>query len=158
PQGRVARRTGARAPFRPSARAQDITLAQLKTATKNPMTDLPALEQQLLRDIAAAADEAAIESVRVAALGRNGSISALLKTPGSIPPEERKHQGARINAMKEHVSAAISARREELKSAALDARLNTEGVDVTLPVREPAAEVGRIHPVTQVTEELIAIF
>jgi phenylalanyl-tRNA synthetase alpha chain len=122
------------------------------------MTDLPALEQQLLRDIAAATDEPAIESIRVAALGKNGSISALLKTLGSIAPEQRKHQGARINAVKERVNAAISARRDELKNAALDARLNTERVDVTLPVREPAAEIGRIHPVTQVTEELIAIF
>src|SRR5580704_15623069 len=121
------------------------------------MTDLPALEQQLLRDIAAATDEPAIESIRVAVLGKNGSISALLKTLGSIAPEQRKHQGARINAVKERVNAAISARRDELKNAALDARLNTESVDVTLPVREPAAEIGRIHPVTQVTEELIAI-
>jgi len=122
------------------------------------MTDLPALEQQLLRDIAAANDEPAIESIRVAALGKNGSISALLKTLGSIPAEERKHQGACINAVKERVSAAIASRRDELKNVALDARLNTESVDVTLPVREPAGEIGRIHPVTQVTEELIAIF
>jgi phenylalanyl-tRNA synthetase alpha chain len=122
------------------------------------MTDIRALETELLAAIAAAGDEAALEAVRVAALGRHGSLSALLKTLGAMAPEERKQQGALINALKDRVTAAIAARRQELKELALAQRLNTETVDVTLPVRDPPAEIGRVHPITQVTDELIAIF
>ena len=122
------------------------------------MTDVRALETELLAAIAAAGDEAALEAVRVAALGRHGSVSALLKTLGAMTPEERKQQGALINALKDRVTAAIAARRQELKELTLAQRLNTETVDITLPVSEPPAEVGRVHPITQVTDELIAIF
>src|SRR5712672_1748282 len=100
------------------------------------MSDIDQLEQQILADIAAAGDEGALEAVRVAALGKSGSVSALLKTLGSMTAEERKQQGPRINGLKDSVGAALAARRETLKSAALDQRLNTETVDVTLPVRE----------------------
>ena len=112
------------------------------------MTDIAQLEQQILADIAAASDEAALEAVRVAALGKSGSITALLKTLGTLPPDERKRQGPLINGLKDRVNAALAARREALKSAALEARLNTESVDVTLPVREAPAEIGRMHPIT----------
>ena len=122
------------------------------------MTDTAQLEQQILADVAAAGDEAALEAVRVAALGKNGSITALLKTLGTLPPEERKTQGPLINGLKDRVNAALAARREALKDAALEARLNTESVDVTLPVREAPAEIGRVHPITQVIDELTAIF
>jgi phenylalanyl-tRNA synthetase alpha chain len=122
------------------------------------MTDLRALETELLTAIAAAADEAALETVRVTALGRNGSISALLKTLGTMTPDERKQHGAAINGVKDHVTAALAARKDALKELALDQRLNTEAVDVTLPVREPPAETGRLHPITQVVDELTAIF
>jgi len=122
------------------------------------MTDLNALESALLSNIAAARDEAAIEAIRIAALGKNGSVSAFLKTLGSMTPAERRERGPLINRLKERVSAAISARKEEFRNAALDARLVSETVDVTLPVREPPAEIGRIHPITQVTDELVAIF
>ena len=81
-------------------------------------------------------------TVRVSALGKKGAISELLKTLGTMSPEERKQNGPRINGLKDEVSAAIAARREVLKALALDARLNTETVDVTLPVREPPAEAG----------------
>src|SRR5580692_2267533 len=106
------------------------------------MSDIAQLEQQILADVSGAADEAALEAVRVAALGKSGSVSALLKTLGGMTPEERKERGPRINGLKEQVTAAIAARRETLKAAALDRRLNTETVDVTLPVRESPAEVG----------------
>jgi phenylalanyl-tRNA synthetase alpha chain len=122
------------------------------------MTDLTKLEHDIVAAIAAAADEAALEAVRVASFGKSGSVSALLKTLGGMTPDERKVQGPLINGLKERVTAALAARREALKSAALDARLNTEAVDVTLPVREPAAETGRIHPVSQVIDELTTIF
>jgi phenylalanyl-tRNA synthetase alpha chain len=122
------------------------------------MSDLNSLEPKLFGDIAAASDEAALEAVRVAALGKSGSVSALLKTLGAMTPEQRKEQGPLINGLKDRVTAAIAARRDALKAAALDARLNTESVDVTLPVREAPAEIGRVHPVSQVFDELTAIF
>jgi phenylalanyl-tRNA synthetase alpha chain len=122
------------------------------------MTDTTQLEQQILADVAAAGDDAALETVRVAALGKSGSLTALLKMLGTLPPEERKTQGPLINGLKDRVSAALASRRDALKDAALEARLNTESVDVTLPVREAPAEIGRVHPITQVTDELTAIF
>jgi phenylalanyl-tRNA synthetase alpha chain len=122
------------------------------------MTDIAQLENELTTAVASAADEAALEAVRVAALGRNGSITGLLKSLGAMTPDERRTQGAAINGLKDRVTAALEARRAALKNAALDARLNTETVDVTLPVREAASEAGRIHPISQVIDELTAIF
>jgi len=122
------------------------------------MTDTAQLEQQILTAAAAAGDETALETVRVAALGKNGSVTALLKTLGTLSPDERKSQGPLINGLKDRVNAALAARRDAFKNLALEARLNTEGIDVTLPVREAAAETGRVHPITQVTDELTAIF
>ena len=122
------------------------------------MNEMQKLEQDTLGAIAAASDEAALEAVRVAALGKSGSVSALLKTLGGMTPESRKEQGPLINGLKERVTDALAARREALKGAALDARLNSETVDVTLPVRESPAETGRIHPVSQVMDELTTIF
>jgi phenylalanyl-tRNA synthetase alpha chain len=122
------------------------------------MSDIAQLEQELMQAIAAAADEAALEAVRVAALGRNGSVTALLKTLGAMTPDERRSRGAQINALKDRVTAALAARKEAFKGAALDARLATETIDVTLPVREAPAEIGRVHPISQVVDELTAIF
>jgi phenylalanyl-tRNA synthetase alpha chain len=122
------------------------------------MTDIAQLEQLILAEVAAAADEPALEAVRVASLGKSGSVSALLKTLGTMSPEERKLQGPLINGLKDRVNAALVARREALKGVALDARLNSESIDVTLPVREAPAEIGRVHPITQVVDELTAIF
>ena len=122
------------------------------------MSDLESLETKLMADIAGAPDEGALEAVRISALGKSGSVSALLKTLGSLSPDERKTAGARINGLKDRVNEALAARREILKAAALDQRLNTETVDVTLPVRESAAEIGRMHPISQVVDELTAIF
>ncbi len=122
------------------------------------MSDTVQIEQKILADIAAAGDEATLEAVRVAALGKQGSVSALLKTLGTMAPEERKNQGPLINGLKDRVNAAFAARREAFKRAALETRLNTESVDVTLPVREAPFEIGCVHPITQVTDELTAIF
>src|SRR3954447_21227979 len=122
------------------------------------MTDLAHLEQDILSQIAAAGDEAALEAVRVAALGKKGSISALLSTLGKMSPDERKTRGAAINLAKDKVSEALTARRDILKSAALDARRAPETIDVTLPLRETPTEQGRVHPLSQVMDELTAIF
>src|SRR5258708_26147159 len=122
------------------------------------MTDLAKLECQILTDIAAASDEVALEAVRVGALGKKVSISALLATLGKMSPDERKTEGAAINLAKDKVTQALTARSEILKSAALDARLASETIDVTLPLRDTPAEQGRIHPLSQVMDELTTIF
>jgi phenylalanyl-tRNA synthetase alpha chain len=122
------------------------------------MTDLAQLETETLQAIATANDEGALENVRVAALGKKGSISALLSTLGKMSPDERKTAGAAINALKDKVTASLGERRGLLKEAALEKRLKAETLDVTLPTREAAIETGRIHPISQVMDELTAIF
>jgi phenylalanyl-tRNA synthetase alpha chain len=122
------------------------------------MTDLAQLEAQTLAAIESASDEAALEVVRVNALGKKGSISALLATLGKMSPEERKTEGAKINALKDRVGEALAARKNLLKEAALSMRLASETLDVTLPTRPAALETGRVHPISQVMDELTAIF
>ena len=122
------------------------------------MSDLVALRRETLAAIEGASDEPALEAVRVAALGKKGAISALLATLGKLSPDERKTHGAAINALKDQVTEALAARRAILKKAALAAQLEREAEDVTLPVRLPGVETGRIHPLSQVTEEIVAIF
>jgi phenylalanyl-tRNA synthetase alpha chain len=122
------------------------------------VADLTALEQEITRAIAAAGDEAALEAVRVGALGRKGSVSELLKTLGSMTPDERREQGPLINGLKDRVNAALTERKAALAEQALEVRLNTETVDVTLPVPDAPAEAGRIHPISQVIDELTVIF
>ena len=122
------------------------------------MTDLSLLKTETLAAIAAAADEAGLEAVRVAALGKKGSISAQLATLGKMSPDERKTAGAEINALKDEVTGALGERRAVLKAAALEARLKAEALDVTLPVRPAGIESGRIHPISQVMDEVTAIF
>jgi len=119
-------------------------------------TDLETLESELQSAIAGAADERALEAVRVAALGKKGTVSERLKGLGAMTPEERKTAGPALNGLKNQVAAAIETRRAQLREAELEERLKTEGVDVTLPARPD--QQGSIHPVTQVLEEVIAIF
>ena len=122
------------------------------------MTELTNLQNEILAAVAGAQDEAAIEAVRVAALGKKGSVSELLKTLGGMTPEERQTRGAAINELKTLVTDAITARKSDLKEAAIAARLKAETLDVTLPVRSSPAERGRIHPISQVVDEITAIF
>jgi phenylalanyl-tRNA synthetase alpha chain len=120
------------------------------------MTDIATLERDIASTIAAAPDEAALEQVRVSALGKKGSISELLKTLGGMSPEERKEKGPQFNTLRDRISDAIAARKAELQEQALNSRLASERVDVTLPARpEPQ---GTIHPVSQVLDEITAIF
>jgi phenylalanyl-tRNA synthetase alpha chain len=122
------------------------------------MTDLALLERDVLAAIAAAPDEAAIEELRISALGKAGSISALLKTLGAMTPDERKEKGPLINGLRDRVQSAIAARKEALGDAALEARLASERIDVTLPVQDGPEARGRIHPISQVIDEITAIF
>lgn len=114
------------------------------------------LRDTYLEKIASASDEDALEALRVAALGKKGEISLKMRELGQMTPEERQTAGPALNALKDEINAAITAKRAALGDAALDARLKTEWLDVTLPARHRA--VGSIHPVSQVTEEITAIF
>src|SRR5436190_15520749 len=120
------------------------------------MTDLSSLEADLSGQIAAAADLNALEAVRVAALGKTGTISNLLKTLGSMSPDERKTQGPAINGLRDRVAAAIAERKAALEGAALEAQLAAEGVDLTLPA--PPRRKGSVHPTMQVMDEMTEIF
>jgi phenylalanyl-tRNA synthetase alpha chain len=133
-------------------------IIQALASGKGPMTDLNQLEHDLLTQVDAAGDEAALESVRVSALGKKGSVSELLKTLGAMTPEDRKERGPLINGLRDRIQTAIAARRETLAEAALEARLAAERIDVTLPTPEAPETRGRIHPISQVIEELTAIF
>jgi phenylalanyl-tRNA synthetase alpha chain len=120
------------------------------------MSNIQTLERDILAAIAAASDEAALDTVRVSALGKKGSVSELLKTLGGMSADERKTQGPLINGLRDRIGEAIAARKAALGDAALDARLSAERIDVTLPARpEPQ---GTIHPVNQVLDEITAIF
>ena len=114
------------------------------------------LQSRFEQDVAAATDLAALDAVRVAALGKSGEVTALLKTLGAMSPEERQVEGPRINALREAVTAAIAAKKEALENAELDRRLATERLDLSLPARE--APRGSVHPVSQVMDELTEIF
>jgi len=120
------------------------------------MDGLDGLKSRLLGAVAAASSEAALEEVRVAALGKKGEVSALMATLGKMDPEARKAAGAALNGLKDEIDAAIRARKAALADAALDERLRAEWLDVTLPGRP--RRTGTIHPVSQVTEEVTAIF
>ncbi len=120
------------------------------------MSDLKSLETDLMAKIDAAGDGGALEDIRVHALGKKGVVSERMKTLGKMSPEERKEMGPVLNGLKTRIGEAIEAKKSALEEAALDARLATEKVDVTLPVRPEAK--GKIHPVSQVTEEIVAIF
>ncbi|WP_426012985.1 phenylalanine--tRNA ligase subunit alpha [Caulobacter sp. DWR2-3-1b2] len=120
------------------------------------MTDLTPLEADVLAQVAAAGDLAALDAVRVSALGKTGSISGLLKTLGAMSPDERKERGAAINVLRDRVQTALSDRKAALETAALDARLASETLDLTLPA--PYRRKGGVHPTMQTLDEMIAIF
>lgn len=120
------------------------------------MTDIATLQNELTAAIEAAESPEALEAVRIAALGKQGSVSALLKTMGSMSPEERQVRGPLINGLRETVSDALAAKKAALDTAVLNARLATERLDMTLPA--PSAPQGSVHPVSQVMDELAEIF
>jgi phenylalanyl-tRNA synthetase alpha chain len=120
------------------------------------MDGLDTLKAKYLTAVANAADEAALEEVRLSALGKKGEISALMATLGKMDPDQRKAAGAMLNLLKDEIDAGLRAKKAALSDAALDARLRAEWLDVTLPARP--RRIGTIHPISQVMEELTAIF
>jgi phenylalanyl-tRNA synthetase alpha chain len=120
------------------------------------MQGISGLRDKYLAAIGAADSEAALEAVRVRALGRKGEVSQLMRGLGGMDPDERRAAGPALNALKDDIAEAIAAAKRALADAALEARLAAEWADVTLPGR-PRPQ-GSIHPVSRVTEELVAIF
>ena len=116
------------------------------------------LKNEIIAAIEAAQDMRALEDVRVAALGKKGSVSALLKTLGGMSNEERQVNGPLFNALRDKLTDTIQAKKAALDSAALNARLSEETLDMTLPIAPDAQFQGRIHPVSQAMEEINAIF
>jgi len=119
-------------------------------------SDTHEIGSSLLDRIAAAADLGALEAERVAALGKQGAVTQLLKSLGAMTPEERQSEGPRIHGLRERVSEALAERRASLEAEALERRLATEGLDITLPLASPPQ--GSVHPVSQVLDELAEIF
>ncbi len=128
------------------------------TPPDTPHPDLDTLEGELIRAISGAADLGALEEVRVAALGRKGRVSELMQRLGQLPPDARKSFGQAVNQMKDRVGEALEAKRAALAGAALSEELAASRADVTLPVRPGPLAEGRIHPVSQATDEVIEIF
>ena len=123
--------------------------------------DLAALRDATAAELAAAADLRAWDAVRVGVLGKSGRLTALLKGLGQVPAEQRKERGAALNRLKGELEGLIETRRTALEAAALEARLASERLDVTLPPRPfpPAgADQGAIHPISRTMEELVALF
>lgn len=120
------------------------------------MEDLEKLESELRAQIEGAPDLRALDEVRVAALGKKGTVSLMMRGLGKMDPEERQRVAPALNRLKAGLGDAIAARKRGLERAELEERLASERVDITLPVRPEAA--GRIHPVSQVMDEITEIF
>ncbi|QIB64646.1 phenylalanine--tRNA ligase subunit alpha [Kineobactrum salinum] len=120
------------------------------------MDNLTPLAEEAKAAIAAAADSAALEQLRVDFLGKKGRLTELLKGLGKLSAEERPAAGARINVVKQELQELIGARKAELEAAAVAARLATETIDVTLPGR--GQSTGGIHPVTRTIERMEDFF
>lgn len=120
------------------------------------MSDIEPLSTQALADIAAAQSPDALEALRVALLGKSGSITAQLKALGVLPADQRKSAGEAINRARDAIGEALSARKIALDEIVLGARLAGESIDVTLPGRDSAR--GGLHPVTRTLERITEIF
>ena len=118
--------------------------------------ELGALRESTLRDIAAAADTAALEGVRVGVLGKKGSLTGYLRGMGQLPKEERATVGKTANEVRDAVESALAARKDELARAELLAKMDAEAVDVTLPGR--AQQVGCRHLISGIIDEIEDIF
>jgi phenylalanyl-tRNA synthetase alpha chain len=139
-----------------TCRSRPFAYAGDQQANEPPMTDIATLQSQIMAAIEAAETPEALEAVRIDALGKQGSVSALLKTLGQMSPEERQQQGPVINGLREAVTGAIAAKKEAQETAILNERLATERLDMTLPA--PELPRGSVHPVSQVMDELAEIF
>lgn len=128
----------------------------LRFILEEDMSDINNLKAELSDMIEAANDLQSLEQVRVTALGKKGRITDLMKTLGGMEPEERKTAGQALNALKDEIAALIAKQESALKRQAMEEKLATETIDVTLSTRPE--QKGHIHPISQVIEELTSIF
>ena len=120
------------------------------------LADLDAVRVRVLAEITAASELTALDDIRVSALGKKGEVSLMMRGLGKMTPEEKQVAGPALNALKNEINSALAARKAALGDAALEERLRSEWLDVTAPSRP--AQQGSIHPISQVTEEITAIF
>jgi phenylalanyl-tRNA synthetase alpha chain len=120
------------------------------------MDEIETIKGEMLGELAKASSLAALEELRVAALGRKGRVTELMKGLGALDAEKRKEAGRALNALKDALESAIEARKLSLGDAELEAKLARDRIDVTLPAR-PESQ-GRIHPISQTIDEIAAIF
>ena len=120
------------------------------------MSDIESLSTQALADIATAESPDAVEQLRVALLGKSGSVTTQLKQLGALPADQRKAAGEAINRARDAIGDALSARKAILEHAALDARLAGETIDITLPGRNGTR--GGLHPISRTLERIADIF
>ena len=121
--------------------------------------DIGNIEEQrleVLSQIAAAQDSGGLEQLRVAVLGKKGSLTAMLRTLGSLPAEQRAQAGQAVNALRDELESAFNARRDLLADRELDARIAAGGLDVTLPGRQ--ASIGSQHLNSQIIAEICEVF
>src|SRR4051794_22456323 len=129
--------------------------------SQTEIDDPTARGEKYVAEIAAAETPDALEQIRVRLLGRNGAITAAMRGLGALPPDRRRETGAQLNALRDRITAALAASGDRLHRAALASRLDDERADVTLPVSlglPGRVEPGRIHPISQTIDEIIAIF
>lgn len=115
------------------------------------------IQTTLTASISTATTLTALDEIRVKSLGKNGSITALMKELGKLPPEEKKNAGQVLNTFKSEIATLLDRKKEELELKEMNEKLTHEEVDITLPIR-PEPNMGRIHPISQVTEEILTIF
>jgi phenylalanyl-tRNA synthetase alpha chain len=120
------------------------------------MQELQQILDEALKSFAAVMEPAELENIKARYLGKDGSLTALLKGLGKLSAEERPAAGARINQVKQQIEAALQARRDAIQQQVLQARLAAEALDVTLPGR--GAGVGGLHPVTRTLQRIEALF
>lgn len=122
------------------------------------MTYSESLEEEILKKVSLAENQDSLEEIRIAELGKKGKISLLMKDLSKLSPEDRKEQGSKLNILKKNISNAISSKKNELTNIELEKRLLEEKIDVTLPVQVSQSKHGKIHPVSQVLDEISEIF
>lgn len=130
----------------------------MNDSTFNPAEEAPHIEKVVLKRLEDAASSEQVEDIRIAELGKKGRISRLLKRLGSLSADERKYAGQQCNALKRRIEAAIVKRASEVRARERDARLQLEQADISLPVSSGASATGRIHPISEVSDEVLAVF
>tara|TARA_E500000075_G_scaffold134021_1_gene149517 strand:- start:6092 stop:7183 length:1092 start_codon:yes stop_codon:yes gene_type:complete len=121
-------------------------------------SDIAKLKEKLINDISKSQDISQLEDIRISSLGKKGSITSLLKNITSQKPEDKKEYGEQVNILKKQITEEIEKVREDYLQKDIINKINLDKIDVTLPIRNTNLDNGRIHPITQVMEEIVEIF